>query len=149
MDESRNKRFDFETGETICFKISYKVFKETNGLTISIGLLSGLSRECLTLAHYEITKNKLSEGTSGEVEIVFNNMNINPGEYPLYFELTDTAFNEYSKDVIDDLTPPIIIQYSKNGINDFNKDVPSGFFKVQTTMVLNEINNEEILRRAL
>lgn len=151
MDKERRKRFKFEIGETICFKITYKVFKEMKGLTVAIALLSGLSRECLTLAHYVVTKDNLYSGASGEIEIEFNDINIKPGEYPLYFELIDTELNSYSKDVIDDITAPLVIKpSSKSMSSNFNPNVPSGFFKIPTKMVVNEIYGEEkVLKKAL
>ncbi|MEO8445881.1 MAG: ABC transporter ATP-binding protein [bacterium] len=150
LDTDGNKRFSFELGETIRFKISYKIFKQVKGLTISIGLLSGLSRECLTLVHYEITKFTLEAGASGEVEIDFFDVNIKPGEYPLYFELTDSKLDADFKDVIDDLTAPIVIKGGNNNANsDFSPGKPAGFFATSSRMVVNEIHSNEILSKAL
>ena len=114
-----------------------------------MALLSGLSRECLTLAHHEITNSRIAPGTSGEVEIEFSDIYIKPGEYPLYFELTDSEFNTDTKDVIDDLTAPLVINGGDNIDNThFKPNQPSGFFAVPSKIIRNEID-EQILVKAL
>lgn len=150
QDNFGNEKFNFELGEIVRFKITYEVFQEIKGLAISIGLLSSLSKECLTLAHYEITKHKLLPGTKGEVIIEFLDLNLKPGEYPLYFELIDSEFNQFSKDVIDDLTAPLIItpRGSMNG-SGINNEKPSGFFSTSSRMLTNEIQEKENLKKAI
>ncbi|MCY7361882.1 MAG: hypothetical protein LH629_07425, partial [Ignavibacteria bacterium] len=106
--------------------------------------------ECLTLAHYEITKNKIPAGTSGEAMIEFPDLNIKPGEYPLYFEIRDNGMNANSKDVIDDLTAPLVI---KNGDRqkhpDFIPGIPSGFFVTPSRLILNEIRMDSVIEKLL
>lgn len=144
-DSEGNKRYNFEIGESIRFKISYEVFKEMKGIRMIVALLSGLSRECLTLANFELTKNKIPPGTSGDVEVELPDIYIKPGEYPLYFELTDSQFNSYAKDVLDDLTAPIVIKGGSNLKNtDFHPDFPSGFFAMQSRILANEIDTHKI-----
>ncbi|HMS32660.1 MAG TPA: ABC transporter ATP-binding protein [Ignavibacteria bacterium] len=149
-DIEGNKRYNFEIGESIRFKISYEVFKEMKGIRMIVALLSGLSRECLTLANFELTKNKIPPGTSGEVEVELPDLYIKPGEYPLYFELIDSEFNSYSKDVLDDLTAPLIIKGGDRlKSSDFHPDIPSGFFAIPSRIVANEIDNQKIIKEAL
>ena len=150
LDVEGNTRFKFEVGEKVRFKITYSVFKELNDLTIIIGILSGLSRECLALAQYDVSRSKVLPGTSGEIVIEFENVNIKPGEYPLYFELIDSAFNGHSKDVIDDLTHPLVITLGENsGDSAFDPSRASGFFQLPSKMLMNEITGEGKLKRAL
>lgn len=149
-DSEGNKRYNFEIGESIRFKISYEVFKEMKGIRMIVALLSGLSRECLTLANFELTKNKIPPGTSGDVEVELPDIYIKPGEYPLYFELTDSQFNSYAKDVLDDLTAPIVIKGGSNLKNtDFHPDFPSGFFAMQSRILANEIDTHKIIKEVL
>ncbi|MBK8982295.1 MAG: hypothetical protein IPM38_08225 [Ignavibacteria bacterium] len=51
-DEKGNRRYKFETGEKIRVSITFEIFKEIEGLTFIFAVLSGLSRECLTLFEY-------------------------------------------------------------------------------------------------
>lgn len=149
LDENGNKRFDYELGETVRFKITYKTFKEMDGITFIVAILSGLSRECLTLACYDIVKSKIEPGVSGEAEIEFKDINIKPGEYPLYFELIDNKLNSYSKDVVDDITAPLVIKRKdyKPG-NHFDPSRPSGFFVTPSKLTVNELYREKDLKRA-
>jgi len=150
LDVCDNKRFTFELGEAVRFRISYKVFEEMKGITLTVALMSGLSKECLILAHYEITDKKIPPGESGEAIIEFTDISIRPGEYPLYFELIDKEFNPHSKDVIDDLTPPLVITGGDNLKNSaFDPAKPSGFFASPSRLIVNEIGKKEVFRKAL
>ncbi len=72
-----------------------------------------------------------------------------PGEYPLYFELMDSEYNPDSKDVIDDLTAPLIINGGENiEQTDFRPDQPSGFFAIPSKIIRNVIH-EQVMRQAL
>lgn len=149
-DSEGNKKYNFELGENIRFKISYEVFNEMKGIRLIVALLSGLSRECLTLANFELSKNRMPPGTKGEAEVEFPDIYIKPGEYPLYFELIDSEFNGYSKDVLDDLTAPLIIKGGA-GIKDtaFHPDNPSGFFAIESKLLSNEANTQKVFNEAL
>jgi len=145
-----NKKFNFELNETIRFKISYEVFEEIKGITLTVALMSGLSKECLTMAHYEITNKMIAPGETGEAIIEFPNISIKPGEYPLYFELMDTELNPLSKDVVDDLTPPLVITGGHNLRNSvFDPAKPSGFFASPSRLVVNEIGKKKVFKKAL
>lgn len=93
-----------------------------------------------------MTKNKIPPGTSGDVEVELPDIYIKPGEYPLYFELTDSQFNSYAKDVLDDLTAPIVIKGGTKILKntDFHPDFPSGFFAMQSRILANEIDTHKI-----
>ena len=150
IDSEGNKRFKYDLGESIRIKISYEVFKEMKGIRIIVALLSGLSRECLTVANFELTKKMINPGSKGEFEVEFPDINIKPGEYPLYFELIDSELNGYSKDVLDDLTAPLVIKGGVKSINtDFHPDLPSGFFAIPSRLLLNEVDTHKILKEAL
>ncbi|MDQ3019416.1 MAG: ABC transporter ATP-binding protein [Bacteroidota bacterium] len=149
-DINGNKRNRFELGEKVRFKISYAVYKEIQDLTITIGLLSGLSKECLLSSHYEITNNKMMPGDTGEVMVEFSSIYIKPGEYPLYFELIDSKHDPHTKDVIDDLTAPLVITRGDNiKYPEFNPLKPSGFFATPSKLLVNEIHSKNVLSKAL
>lgn len=140
IDSEGNKKNEFELGETVKFKISYEVFREIEGLNLIIAILSGLSRECITLTNHQLTKSTLYAGAKGEAEIELPEIYIKPGEYPLYFELIDAKYNGYSKDVIDDLTAPLIIKGgSKVKNTEFDPDKPSGYIAIPSKLNVNEI----------
>lgn len=151
LDSSGKKRYKFEIGEQVRFRIKYNVYKKMKGLRLIVALLSGLSKECLTLAYHKLTEEELLPGNSGEAEVIFHELNIKPGEYPLSFELIDGSHNSYSKDVIEDLTAPLIIKGpgTYNG-SSFYSDRPSGYFETSTALGMNEIYKvQEPVRKAL
>lgn len=150
LDEDGKKRFKFEVGEKVRFKLNYTVFQEIKDLKVIVAILSGLSRECLTLAEFEVTNRKVLPGVTGEVMIEFENMHIKPGEYPLYFELIDSSHNGYTKDVIDDLTPPLVITLGKDSTDSkFDPSKASGFFVLPSKMLINDMQENNMLKKAL
>ncbi len=147
QDTEGNKKFSFELGDTIRFKVSYEVYREIAGINLIIALMSGLSRECLTLVNYELTKEKILPGMRGEAVVELENIYIKPGEYPLYFEIMDKDYNEFSKDVIDDLTAPLVITGGERVKNTaFDPAKPSGFFETQSKILFNEMSSEKFLK---
>jgi len=114
--------------------MSYKIFKELEGVKISIALKSGISRESVTTFEHILSEKRLPPGSSGEVTIELpENDIIRPGEYPLYFHLSDIKASPSSIDVVDELTPPLVIQ------NDSNIKKIYGFFNVPSRIVSSEI----------
>ncbi|MBS1517230.1 MAG: ABC transporter ATP-binding protein [Bacteroidetes bacterium] len=148
MDEFGNKRFKFEIGEKIRVRITYEIFREIDGLNYLFALLSGISRECLTLFEYEISRDVMKPGRKGEVVIEIPELRIKPGEYPLYFELTDLKYNSFAKDVIDDLTAPLVI--TSNGNKEiFDDTKPSGYFVTESRILQNEIYEAKEISKVL
>lgn len=144
------KGFSFGKGEEMFFRIKYNVFKEIQGLTITVALLSGLSREPIVLVHHRITENNLMPGDKGELVLEIDGLDIKEGEYPVYFELRDSKYNDYSKDVIDDLTPPIIITNGRDdAAHEYIPGKPQGFFNVPSRILQSEINPGGFLKKAL
>lgn len=148
LDETGNKRFKFELGEKIRVRITYEIFKELDNLIFVFALNSGLSRECLTLMQFDISEYKMHPGQTGEVMIEIPELKIKPGEYPLYFELTDMQHNNYAKDVIDDLTAPLEIIEKKSN-TDPGRPMVSGYFKSEASLLKNEIFDSKKLKKAL
>ncbi|MFZ1322147.1 MAG: ABC transporter ATP-binding protein [Ignavibacteria bacterium] len=148
LDENGDKRFKFELGEKIRVKITYEIFKEIDNLIFVFALNSGLSRECLTLIQFDLSENKMLPGQTGEVIVEIPELKIKPGEYPLYFELTDFKHNSYTKDVIDDLTAPLEIIEKKTD-TDPGRPKVSGYFDSEASLVKNEIFEKKELKKVL
>jgi lipopolysaccharide transport system ATP-binding protein len=143
-------RFVFKRGERIFFRLKYNIYKEMSGLTVTIAMLSGISRESIALVHHVLTDNTLMPGDTGELLVEIEGLDIKPGEYPLYFELRDSKYNDYSKDVIDDLTPPlVVINGDEDSTETYNPGKPSGYFKVPSKIVINELIPGGYLKKAL
>ena len=139
-DQYGNRRFEFGMGETIKFKMSYKVFQDIEGLVINIRLRSGLTREFVTSIRHLLTKSKLIAGTTGTIIIELKDISIRPGEYPLYLHIIEAKPTNVNFDVLDDLTPPLVISL---GIDtkylNFDPSLSLGYFSVQSTILSNKI----------
>lgn len=142
-------KFSFSRGENIFVRIRYNVYQELNGLTVTFAMLSGMSREPIVLVHHVVSTDLLMPGDNGEVVLEVEGTNVKDGEYPLYFELRDHKYNDYSKDVIDDLTPPIIISRERSADEIYNPGRPFGYFEAPSRVIVNEIHPGGYLKKAL
>lgn len=138
QDTHGGERFHFSMGDTIKFKLSYKIFKDIPELYVFVALLSGASSEIVTSVRHLISSDELKEGAKGTVVIECPDIYIRPGEYPLYFWLGDRYSRPF--DVVDNLTAPLVIS-----INDdrqavgFNPSQPVGFFSIPSkSLILKE-----------
>lgn len=143
LDMDGKKRYDYILGETVKFKLSYKIFKEVKGLVVSVSLRSGNTREFVTSIQHSISEGVQNVGTVGLAIIELPLTNIRPGEYPLYFHISEKYGQKTNIDVIDDLTAPLVI-LNKNdaGDPDINQNQFIGYFSMQSNLVLNEINKK-------
>ena len=81
----------------------------------------------ITTMKHILFNESLDAGTKGAFSVCIPNNNFRPGEYPLYFQLSDELTGAKKYDVVDDLTPRLVI--SLNGdkdVIDFNPFVPVG-----------------------
>ncbi len=144
------KRFTFERPEAAVFKIKFTVFRELVGLTATIAMLSGISREPIVLVHHLVTRELLEPGDTGEFTIRIDSLDIKKGEYPLYIELRDSKYNDYSKDVIDDVTPPIVVNEEITDVNgEYNPSRPTGFYNIPSSLMNTEVHTGGFLKKAL
>jgi lipopolysaccharide transport system ATP-binding protein len=109
MDKHDRPTYSFSAGDTIRFRLSYKLFKEMEGLVILVGLSSGMTQGIITSARHVITTQKVAAGTTGTVVVEFPDIPLRAGEYPVYCRISDGGGAHTNYDVVDGLTPPIII----------------------------------------
>lgn len=142
QDIHENMRHSFDMGETIRFKMSYKVFSEMDGVAIFIALRSGLTRERVTSVRHIVSEGKVAAGTTGKIVIELPDIFIRPGEYPLYWHLSDINFSPTSVDVLDDLTAPLLITAGDKVRHDnFDPSRPGGYFSLPSRLALNKIDS--------
>jgi lipopolysaccharide transport system ATP-binding protein len=139
-DRDGNPRFNFEMGETIRFKMSYRLFQELQGLAIYIALRSGMTGELITSVRHVISSEMIPAGTTGTVAVELPEIYIRPGEYPLYLHIGEAVSTKTNFDVLDDLTAPLVISAgNKRQDSDFDPSQPLGYFSLPSRMVCNEI----------
>jgi len=134
VDESGEECSEFQMGCTVRFVLSYQVLTPVDDLFISVALRSGVSREIVTSAPHLVSEERLSPGHIGRAVIEFPNVNLRPGEYPLYYWLGNHMWRPF--DVVDDLTIPLTI-YPDKDYEDSGIDLSrvSGFFNIESKMI--------------
>jgi lipopolysaccharide transport system ATP-binding protein len=135
-DRKREPRFEFEMGETILFRMSFRVAKTVPELLVAVGLRSSLSGEFVTTVRHVASNSPLEAGTENDVTIECPEIMIRPGQYPLYFWLGNSMMQPF--DVVDDLTAPLVIT-SRATLEhlDFNKEAPVGLVSIPSRVAEN------------
>lgn len=138
-DLSGAERYTFEMGDTVRFRLSCKANAPMRGLAIVVALRSGMSREIVTSARHVITTALIQPGETATVVIDLPNVYIRPGEYPLYLHASEAVHSPVNYDVLDDLTPPLVIAGSAQAVHDnFDPAQPYGVFSLPSRMEVEE-----------
>jgi lipopolysaccharide transport system ATP-binding protein len=133
-DQQGNRTYSFAMGSTIRFILSYKIFTSVDGFYIAILLRSGISGEVVSSIRHLVCDKKLVTGFEGTLLIEIPNVNLRPGEYPLYFHLADGR--NRALDVVDDLTLPLTIYTDKDFEElGFEPARSTGFFNIESKMI--------------
>ena len=138
------ERYSFQMGETIRFKLSFTVHAPMRGAAIVVALRSGMSREIVTSARHVVTTEQLEPGVQGTVMVDLPDVYLRPGEYPLYLHVSEAVQSPAKYDVLDDLTPPLVITPGGRWLHDnFDPAQPLGIFSLPSTMVVESLPGHE------
>lgn len=138
-DLDGNERYTFSMGDTVRFRLTFDVHAPMRGLAIFVGLRSGLSRELITSARHVLTDSVVQPGTSSTVVVDLPEVYIRPGEYPLYLHVSEALQSPRDYDVLDDLTPPLVIVPGTRIMHDnFDPSRPLGVFSLPSRIILEE-----------
>jgi lipopolysaccharide transport system ATP-binding protein len=133
------ERYGFKMGETIRFHLAWQLNEPMRGVAIVIALRSGLSREIVTSVRHVISTDQLPAGSRGSVVVEFPEVYIRPGEYPLYLHISEAVPTKTNYDVLDDLTPPLVIAPGGRRMHpNFDPSQPLGVFSIPSTMTVEE-----------
>jgi lipopolysaccharide transport system ATP-binding protein len=135
------ERYGFRMGETIRFRLAWQLNEPMRGVAIVIALRSGLSREIVTSVRHVISTDQLLAGSRGSVVVEFPEVYIRPGEYPLYLHISEAVPTKTNYDVLDDLTPPLVISAgddSRRIHSNFDPSQPLGVFSLPSRMRIEE-----------
>jgi lipopolysaccharide transport system ATP-binding protein len=134
-DLEGNERYTFAMGDTVRFRLSFTTQATLKGLAVFIAFRSGLSREILTSVRHVITEATVPEQTTSTVIVDLPDVYMRPGEYPIYIHVADANIAPRNYDVLDDLTPPLVIEMGDRPLTDnFDSTKPVGFFSLPSTM---------------
>jgi lipopolysaccharide transport system ATP-binding protein len=144
------ERYTFAMGETVRFRLSCRVNAPMRGLAIVVALRSGMSREIVTSARHVVTTTLIPEGGTVTVAIDLPDVYIRPGEYPLYLHASEAVPSSVKYDVLDDLTPPLVVAGGPRTPHDnFDPAEPYGVFSLPSRMVVEEWPAEASREKAL
>jgi lipopolysaccharide transport system ATP-binding protein len=134
-DTAGEERYGFKMGETVRFRLSYQLNEPMRGVAITVALRSGISREMVTSVRHVVTTDPMPSGSRGTVMIELPDIYIRPGEYPLYLHVTEAVPTRTNYDVLDDLTPPLVITPGGRRMHpNFDPSQPLGVFSIPSRM---------------
>jgi lipopolysaccharide transport system ATP-binding protein len=136
-DLEGNEHYTFAMGDTIRFRLTFTVHAPMRGLAVFVGLRSGISRELITSARHVVSEATIAPGTESTVIVDLPNVYIRPGEYPLYLHVSESLQSPRNYDVLDDLTPPLVIVPGTRIMHDnFDPSRPLGVFSLPSRMIV-------------
>lgn len=139
MNSANELTTKFKVGEKVYFKLVYKVFKPILGVKITIAIRSSLTDSFVTTFEHKIHSKKMDPGEKGEVVLEMSSDTLRPGDYPLYFQIIDEGGRTTNEDIVDGITPPLVIQNeSIITLNDYNILSSVGVCSIPTRIVKNE-----------
>ncbi|HEX6574653.1 MAG TPA: ABC transporter ATP-binding protein [Gemmatimonadaceae bacterium] len=134
-DLEGNERYTFTMGDTVRLRLSFIAHAPMKGLAVFVALRSGLSREIITSVRHVVREDNVEPGTESTVIVDLPNVYIRPGEYPLYLHVSEASQSPRNYDVLDDLTPPLVIVPGNRVMHDnFDPGRPLGVFSLPSRM---------------
>jgi lipopolysaccharide transport system ATP-binding protein len=138
------ERYTFSMGDTVRVKMSFIAHRELRGLAVFVGFRSGVSRELLTSARHVVTDAPVPAGTVGTVSVDLPALNLRPGEYPTYLHVGESIQSPTNYDVLDDLTPPVVIVAGERRQHDnFDPSRPVGIFSIESRMIVERLDTPD------
>ncbi len=135
------ERYTFAMGDTVRFRLSFVAHQEMRGLAVFVGIRSGISRELLTTVRHVVTESGLAVGTTGTVLVDLPALNLRPGEYPLYLHVSEAAPGSPNYDVLDDLTPPLVMTAGTRILTDnFDPSRPMGAYSIRSKFAVESLD---------
>ena len=100
-DVSGNETWNFDTGETIRFHLTYQAFQDVPNLGLYLELTSCLTREAVTSIKDVVTLEKVCAGDVTSIVVEIPKANIRPGNFALYIAMGNANCEKFY-DVIDE-----------------------------------------------
>ncbi|KKU26254.1 MAG: ABC-type polysaccharide/polyol phosphate transport system, ATPase component [Microgenomates group bacterium GW2011_GWA2_46_16] len=132
-DIKGDQKYLYSIGEKIYLQVSYQVYKPMLGLKLFVGLRSGTTRELVTSTDQLLSDSHLVPGNVGKIKLELTTKDLLPGEYPIYWHLSEINNVTTNIDVLDDLTPPLVLR--SPGVK-----TQIGYFRMPSRIISKEIN---------
>ncbi|MDT8903850.1 ABC transporter ATP-binding protein [Anaeroselena agilis] len=126
----------FCMGDTLRIRLNYEVFNTMRGIKIFIAFRSGPGREAITSVEHIMTRDIIPPGAIGSATIDIPDIQLRAGEYPSYFHISEAIATHPNFDELDDVLPPIIIEYRDNyNYHNYNPAEATGFFSIPSQVI--------------
>ena len=122
LDGEGRETCQFAAGDTVRLRFAYEVGRKLDGLAILVALRSGETQEIIASARQVITREPVAAGQVATAVVEFPSILLRPGEYPVYARISDLAGAHANFDVVDGLTPPLII-WDEGAAAEFDPDL--------------------------
>ncbi|MGI9043048.1 MAG: ABC transporter ATP-binding protein [Gemmatimonadaceae bacterium] len=143
------ERYTFSMGDTVRFRLSFIAHRDLRGLAVFVGIRSGVSRELLTSVRHVVTESGVTAGTAGTVLVDLPSLNLRPGEYPLYLHVSESVESPTNYDVLDDLTPPLVMAAGTRRLTDnFDPSRPMGAYSIPSQLVVEALDSPGAARQS-
>jgi lipopolysaccharide transport system ATP-binding protein len=125
--------YQFEMGDTIRFRLSYRVLQRMSKLSVYVGLRSGISGELVTSTRHIVSAVPVAAGATGTVIVEYPEICIRPGEYPIFLCVDDTGGQH---ETIDSLTHPLVVASGRTSLHQDETSPlpPVGYFSLSSRM---------------
>lgn len=124
-DSAGKEKWTFPCGQTVRFKLSYKVFKDVPSLGLSFNIVSTVSGEILANIRRAITTSPVRAGAKGIVSVDIPNIPFRPGDYSLYIAIGHSDFSHWFDTIDQNVNLPLLTLTSEErdplaGVGYFN-----------------------------
>jgi lipopolysaccharide transport system ATP-binding protein len=139
QDVSGQESFHFEMGDTVRIAVSYRVFEAIRGCSLYIGLRSNATNELITSVRHVITEELLPAGYSGTAIVELPEVYVRPGEYPLYFQVSEASLESRKFDVLDDAIHPLVMSAGDRRLfANYEPEQTVGYFSLPSRLIQSE-----------
>ncbi len=109
LDKNGDECLNLVTGDDIYIEFGYKVFRKVQGLSLIVAFRSAKTQSFVGQARYVLSNDVVEAGEVKHLRLKIKQLNLLPGEYPVYFQFADALEEPRDYDVLDDLVPPLVV----------------------------------------
>ena len=109
LDKNGDECLNLVTGDDIYIEFGYRIFHKMKGLSLTVAFKSAKTQSFIGQARYVLSNNVVEAGEEKHLTLKIKQLNLLPGEYPVYIQLADALEEPGDYDVLDDVVPPLVV----------------------------------------
>ena len=114
LDKNGKECLNLVTGDDIYIEFGYKIFRKVQGLSLIVAFKNAKTQSFVGQARYVLSNNVVEAGEVKHLTLKIKQLNLLPGEYPVYIQFADALEEPRDYDVLDDLVPPLVVIGNNN-----------------------------------